>query len=76
MKYRVHTLYFAKMQRFGWWFLVRFLSSHVDFLKQSTVFQVVFDNDIRDGIKDEGNVIGIGSTCEMGINFFCIFALV
>ena len=44
--------------------------------KKSTVFEVVLDNDVGDGIEDKSNIIGICSTGKMSINFFCIFAFV
>ena len=44
--------------------------------KKSTVFEVVLDYDVGDGIEDKSNIIGICSTGKMSINFFCIFAFV
>ena len=46
------------------------------FSKESTVFEVVLDDDIRDGIKDKCYVIGVSGTCEMSIDLFGVFALV
>ena len=44
--------------------------------KKSTVFEVVLDYDVGDGIEDKSNIIGICSTGKMSIYFFCIFAFV
>jgi len=45
-------------------------------LKQSTVLEVVFDNDICDSIKHKLDVVCVCSTCEVGVNLFCVFSLV
>ena len=46
------------------------------FSKKAAVFEVVLDNDIRDGVKDKSDIIGIGGTCEMSVNFFSVLAFV
>ena len=44
--------------------------------EKSAVFEVVFDNDVRDGVEDEGNVICVSGTCEVSVDFLCVLALV
>ena len=45
-------------------------------LEKSTVFEVVFDNDVRDGVENEGNIICVSGTCEVSVDFLCVLALV
>ena len=45
-------------------------------LKQTTVLEVVFDNNIGDCIKDKLYIVGISSTCKMGVDLFSISLLV
>ena len=56
--------------------LLNCLKKCIKLLEKSTVFEVVFDDDVSDGIKYKSNVVGISGTCAMSINFFCIFAFV
>lgn len=45
-------------------------------LKQTTVLEIVLDNDICDGIKHKLYIVGICRTCEMCVDFLCVFPLV
>lgn len=45
-------------------------------LKESTVFEVVLDDDVRDGVKDEGDVVRVCCACKVCVDFFRVFALV
>ena len=46
------------------------------YLKQSTILEVVLDNDISDCIKHKLDVVGVGSASKMSVHFFRILALV
>jgi hypothetical protein len=48
----------------------------VDKLEEAAVFQVVLDDDVCDGVKHELNVIGVGGTREVSVNFLEAFFLV
>ena len=43
-------------------------------LKEPTVFQVVFDDDICDCVEDELDVVGVGGASEMRVHLFLVFA--
>lgn len=45
-------------------------------LKQTTVLEIVLDNDICDGIKHKLYVVGICRAREMRVDFLCVFPLV
>lgn len=45
-------------------------------LKQSTVLQVVLNDDIGDGVEDELDVVRVGGACEMRVDLLLIFSLV
>ena len=45
-------------------------------LEKTTVFQIILDNDISDGIKHKLNIIRVCCTCEVGVNFLRIFLFV
>lgn len=45
-------------------------------LKQSAIFQIVLDDDIGDGVKDELNVVRVGGAGKMRVDLFLIFPLV
>lgn len=45
-------------------------------LKQSTIFQIILDDDIGDSVKDELNVVCVGGAGEMCVNLLLIFSLV
>jgi hypothetical protein len=48
----------------------------ISFLKEATVFEVVFDDDIRDGVKDKPDVVGVCGAGKMRVDFFSLFPLV
>ena len=54
----------------------RWTATWVDGLKEAAVFEVVLDDDVRDGVEDEDDVVGVGGAGEMRVNFFLIFPLV
>lgn len=45
-------------------------------LEKPTVLQVVFDDDIGDGIKHKLHVLGVGGAGKVGVDLFCILFLV
>lgn len=45
-------------------------------LKETTVFQVVFNNDVSDGIKNKLDIIGVCCTGKMCVDLFCVFSFV
>lgn len=45
-------------------------------LKEPTVLQVVFDDDIGDSIKDKLHILGISGTSEMGVDLLGVLSLV
>ena len=48
---------------------------HID-LEQSTVFEVVFDDDISDGVKDKLDVLGVGGAGEVCVDLLGVLLLV
>ena len=46
------------------------------FLEKSTVFEVIFDNDVCNGIENKGDVICVRGTCKVSVDLFCVLALV
>lgn len=50
---------------------------HVELtLEQSTILQVVLDDDVCDCIKDELNIVSVCGTGKMSIDLFLVFALI
>lgn len=45
-------------------------------LKQSAIFQIVLDDDVSDGVKDELNVVRVGGAGEVRVDLLLIFPLV
>lgn len=45
-------------------------------LVETTILQIVLDNDISDGFKHELNIIRVRGTGKVGVNFFLIFQFV
>ena len=45
-------------------------------LKESTVLEVILDDNIRDCIKHELNVVGIRGTSEMSVDLFSILSFI
>lgn len=45
-------------------------------LEQSTVFKIVLDDDIRDGIEHKLYIVGVCGTCEVGVYLLCVLSLV
>ena len=45
-------------------------------LKKTTIFEIVFDDDISDGIENKLNIISIGGTREVSVYLFGIFPFV
>ena len=45
-------------------------------LEQSTVFEVVFDDDISDGVKDKLDVLGVGGAGEVCVDLLGVLLLV
>ena len=45
-------------------------------LEQPTIFQIIFDYDVSDSIKDKLNVVCVGGACEMRVDLFLVFSLV
>ena len=45
-------------------------------LEEAAVFEVVLDDDVRDGVKDEADVVGVGGAREVGVHLLLILALV
>jgi hypothetical protein len=46
------------------------------FLEKSTVFEVIFDNDVCNGIEDKGDVVCVRGTCKVSVDLFCVLSLV
>ena len=49
--------------------------AHTD-SKQATIFEVVLDDDVSDGVEDELNVVGVGGAREVCVHFLRILLLV
>ena len=47
-----------------------------DDLEETAVLEVVLDDDIGDGVKDESDVVGVGGARKMGVHLLEVFALV
>ena len=45
-------------------------------LEQAAVFEVVLDDDVRDGVEDEADVVGVGGAGEVGVDLLLVLALV
>jgi hypothetical protein len=45
-------------------------------LKESTIFEVILDDNISDCVKHELNIVSIRGTGEMSVNFFRILPLI
>lgn len=45
-------------------------------LKQSAIFQIVLNDDVGDGVKDELNVVRVGGAGEVRVDLLLIFPLV
>jgi len=45
-------------------------------LEKPAVFEVVLYDDVRDGVEDEPNVVGVGCAREMGVHLLLVLALV
>lgn len=45
-------------------------------LEEAAILQVVFDDDISDGVKDELHVLGVGGTGEVRVNLFGVLPLI
>lgn len=45
-------------------------------LKKSTIFKIIFDNDVSDSIEDKLNVVRVGCACEVRVDLLLIFSLV
>ena len=45
-------------------------------LEEAAVFEVVLDDDVRDGVEDEADVVGVGGAREVGVHLLLILALV
>lgn len=43
---------------------------------QETYFQIIFDNNVGDGIKDEFNVVGVSGAGQMCVDFLLVFSLI
>ena len=46
------------------------------FLEQSAVLEVVLDDDVRDGVEDEPDVVGVGGAREVRVHLLHVLALV
>lgn len=46
------------------------------FSEEATVFKVIFNNDISYSIKNKLHIFRICGTCEVSVDFFCVFSLV
>jgi len=45
-------------------------------LKESAIFEIVFDYDVCNGIKNKLDIVGVCCACEMCVDFLRIFSLV
>ena len=45
-------------------------------LKESAILKVILDDDIRDRVKHELDIVSIGCTCKMCVDFLCVFSFV
>lgn len=45
-------------------------------LKKAAVLQVVFDDDVSDGVEHKLHVLSVSRTGKVGVNFLCVFFLV
>ena len=45
-------------------------------IKGGTYFQIIFDNDVSDGIKHEFNVVGVGGAGQMSVDLFLVFSFI
>ena len=45
-------------------------------LEESTIFEIVFNYDICDGIKYKLDIVGVSGTGEVCVDFFCIFTFI
>lgn len=45
-------------------------------LEEAAVFEVVFDDDVSDGIEHELNVGGVGGTGKVSVDLFSVLLLV
>jgi hypothetical protein len=50
--------------------------SAVSSLKQSTIFEIVLDDDVRDSVEDELNVVCVGGAGEVRVDFLLVFSFV
>ena len=49
---------------------------HLELLEESTVLQVVLDDDVGDSVEDELHVLGVGGTREMRVDLLGVLPLV
>lgn len=54
----------------------RLTSSSSSSSKETTVFQVVLDNDVGDGVEDKLHILGIRGAGEVGVNLLGVLPLV
>ncbi len=45
-------------------------------LEETAILEVVLDDDISDSVKHKLDVVGVGGTCEVGIDLLLILAFV
>ncbi len=45
-------------------------------LEQPAVLEVVLDDDVRDRVEDEPDVVGVGGACEVAVHLLLVLALV
>ncbi len=45
-------------------------------LEEAAVFEVVLDDDVRDGVEDELNVVGVGGAREVRVDLLGVFSFV
>ena len=45
-------------------------------LEEAAVFEVVLDDDVRDGVEDESDVVGVRGAGEVGVDLLLVLALV